>query len=397
VSVRIPRVVRRTTVVALGLGALVGAAIPTSSAGAAYGPPGAPSPNPAFAVPLAGAQTTTATTWATVVMGKNDGDFDLFWQLFALNPASSTFRLVTPPGVADNGGLIVAADPAGKTALVGFGTSQGLQFSPLALTTSQGSAWAPGGLTHALVAAPSTVAIANDAPTGALAVVGGSSQAVLESSGSLTSWKTLVTKQTLSATPAGQSCDIGSLQAVTIAAGATPVAGVSCRRPDTPGVLIDSDRQWHLADIPVPNALARDAFATLRLSPTSALLAGVHGATTNLVEAWSIANNRPWDLSPAISLKSASDLVASGSGPGTEQFVLLRTDGSDRAEVISGPGGSWRMLPALPRSTATIAIAPSGAVFALAVSVTRLTVYRLGTTWNPTQHLTVPIVFGSSS
>ncbi len=54
-------------------------------------------------MPLSGAVTVGGTTWATVLMGKDDGDFDLFWQLFSYDTATGQFALVTPPGVADNG------------------------------------------------------------------------------------------------------------------------------------------------------------------------------------------------------------------------------------------------------------------------------------------------------
>ena len=51
---------------------------------------------------------TSAGTWAAVVMGGSAAQYNAFWQLF-IRPAGSTrWRLVTPPGTADNGGLVLA-------------------------------------------------------------------------------------------------------------------------------------------------------------------------------------------------------------------------------------------------------------------------------------------------
>ncbi|MGH9028481.1 MAG: hypothetical protein ACRDV4_02550, partial [Acidimicrobiales bacterium] len=305
------RLARPVVVVGL-VGALSGLVMVTSSspATASYASPGAPAPSPAVTLPLAGSVTTSQTTWATVVMGKDRGNFDLFWQLFAFDPKADRFALVTPPGVASNGGLVVAPDRNGTTALVGFGASQGLKFSPLALSANRGESWSQGGVPKALLAAPSVLSLA---PNGAaLALTGGATEAVLSRAGSLTSWKSLVTTSALSSTPAGKTCVIGSLEAVALSLAGSPVLGTSCREPDTPGVFVDSDRQWHLEDIPVPNSLAHDEFATLRLGATSALLAAVQGKATSLVAAWEPRTNHPWVLSPALRLGNANDLLASG-------------------------------------------------------------------------------------
>lgn len=378
----------------------------SSPASAAYGPPGAPHANPAVAVPLSGAVTTTTGTWATVVMGKNDGSFDLFWQLFRLDPSTGRLALVTPPGVADNGGLMVATQPRTGQTLVGFGASQGLKFSPLADSGNSGRSWSPGGLPAALFAAPSVVALG---PAGtALALVGSTStagsagQQVLRSRSGLTAWRPFVTTKALRATPAGGTCAIGTLEAVAFDPTGTPLVGTSCRRPDTPGVFVDSDRQWHLADIPVPSQLAGAAFATLRLGASSGLFLAVQRHRTDLLAAWAPSPNRPWAVSAPLRLAGAKDVVASGTGPGSTQFVVVRSGGELRALTVAGPGKPWRKLPRLPARTATIALSPSGQVDALAVDVKKLSVWRLGSSagterWTKGQTVTVPIAFGSSA
>jgi hypothetical protein len=331
-------------------------------------------------------------------MGRNDGEFDLFWQLFSLNARTGHFALVTPPGVADNGGLMVAPDATGTTALVGIGASQGLTFSPLALTANRGETWIQGGLPDALDAAPSVLGF--DTAGDALALVNGTAQTVLDRSGSLTSWKTIATRDTLANTPAGHSCVIGSLEAVALGPGEIPLVGASCREPDTPGVFVDSDAQWHLADIPIPVRLVDDLFAVVRLQPSSALFAAVHGKTASIVAAWEPTLERPWALSPPLAVGSIEDLIASGTGPGETQFVLVRDQKTVRAEIVSGPGANWHSIPPLPRDVATLAFAPNGTLYALGVNDTLLYVWRLAASrqsWVKAQTIKVPIVFGSSA
>jgi hypothetical protein len=181
------------------------------------------------------------------------------------------------------------------------------------------------------------------------------------------------------------------------------LAGASCRHPDTPGVFVDSDTQWHLADIPVPVSLVHDTFETLRLATTGneteGLLAATGGKTTSLVAAWEPTVGRPWVLSPPLPIDAAGDLLASGTGPGSTEFVLERSGSRVTADVIAGPGSPWRELPALPQGTATIAYEPGGPLDALSVNGKHLTVWSLGANghdWAKSATIVVPIVFGSS-
>jgi hypothetical protein len=330
-------------------------------------------------------------------MGKSDGDNDLFWQLFVSRGSGNHWTLVTPPGVADNGGLVTATNAAGTTALIGFGASQGLDFSPLAMTSTAGKTWNQGGLTEALTPVPSAVTLGTGGR--ALALVRGSEQSVLTRSGNLTDWKTLVTQEALSATPAGKSCGIASLDAVGFDQSNVALVGASCRRPDTPGVFMDSDSEWHLADIPIPNGLVDDSFAVARLNASSALFLAGHEKTTSLVAAWEPSIERPWVLSPPLRLGATDHLVASGNGPGATQFVLIRNADATRVDIVTGPGATWRQLPNMPLGTQTITVGTDGHLQALAVNDTKLIVWQLDTgtiRWTKVQSITVPIVFGSS-
>ena len=91
----------------------------------------------ADSAPLTTSIATVGSTWAVVVMGDPASQSGAFWQLVTLPHGSTQWALVTPPGVADNGGLVAAADPsAGPLLRVAFRPSQNLTFSPLASTSN---------------------------------------------------------------------------------------------------------------------------------------------------------------------------------------------------------------------------------------------------------------------
>jgi len=347
--------------------------------------------------PLTGSVANSTTTWATMAMGKNNGQFDLFSELFSLDAATGRFALVTPPGVASNGGLMVAQAGVGSSALVGFGVSQDLEFSPLALSTNDGRTWNPGGLAQGLDSVPSAVGINEQGD--ALALVGRVAQAVLERSGGLTDWKTDVSRAALGATVVGRRCEVASLEAVAVAADGSPVVGASCKEKAVPGIFVRAGGSWRLAAVPVPDALKGDAFSVLRLGPSSVLLAAV-GRATSVVAARQTGAAGQWLLSPPLAIPSSGELLATGTGPGGRQFAVLRDAGTERAWVIGGASPTWHSLAALPSRTATIAFLPNGDVEALSVDDTSLTVWRNGTDgrgWAKVQAVTVPIAFGSSS
>ena len=85
-----------------------------------------------------------------------------FWELFHAAPASSAWSLVTPPGVADNGGLVESASadadpgrcpPERPAALL-----------PLAQSAHSGSSWAPAFLPGALAPVPDALAYDSSSP-----------------------------------------------------------------------------------------------------------------------------------------------------------------------------------------------------------------------------------------
>jgi hypothetical protein len=69
------------------------------------GAPAAPPPPPPS---LATSLVTTGGTWAVAVLGGSAAQHNNFWQLFVRPAKSAAWRLATPPGVASNGGLVLA-------------------------------------------------------------------------------------------------------------------------------------------------------------------------------------------------------------------------------------------------------------------------------------------------
>jgi hypothetical protein len=360
-----------------------GAARPPATAPATGAPPS-----------LATAIVTPAGAWAAVVMGGSAASHNNFWQLFARPPGAVSWRLVTPPGVASNGGLVIA--PAGGRSLTaGFRPSQGLVFTPLAVTSDDGASWSSEVLDAALASVPDALAAA---PGGAdlLALL---TNGTVEVSGSGATWTVLVTRRSLAASAAGRGCGLGMLTAAAFGgAGAMMLAG-TCAHPGTAGIFAGTGRAWRLTGPRLPGALARQPVTVLRLTGTTgslvALLQAGTGPAASLLAAWSADGGRRWDLSAPLRL-GGGRVAAASFGPGGAAAIVL-TGG--RGLTIAGPGGSWQTLAVLPPGTATLAAGPGAAVEALVVHGARLTVWRPGaggTGWTQVQAITVPIQYGSS-
>lgn len=109
---------------------------------AGCGSPAPAAPGPAAEAPPGGAPflatstVTAAGTWAVAVMGGPVAEENNFWQLFARPAGTSRWKLVTPPGTADNGGLVLAG--AGGSLITGFRPSQYLTYTPLTITRNAG-------------------------------------------------------------------------------------------------------------------------------------------------------------------------------------------------------------------------------------------------------------------
>jgi hypothetical protein len=346
-------------------------------------------PPAAAAAPLATSMTVTGVgTWAIVVMGGSSADENNFWELFTRPAGGTQWELATPPGVADNGGLIASGGDGSLTVV--FRPSQGLTFSPLASTSDDGKTWGTGLLDAAVAAVPDALAAGSGHSLALL------DDGTIEQSGTgRVNWTRLATPDAIAASPAGRQCQVTGLTAVAYTPSGSPLAAASCGRPGTVGIFARTPAgTWQAAG---PAAPGDSPVRVLRLTGTTtgdtALLASGTGSAASLFAAWTADGTR-WTTSSALPTGS-SQVLASGTGPGSIAWVLL-TDG--RAAIITGPGAAWRQLPAPPKGTATLAAVSGTTVDALAVNGASLTVYQLtpGGAWTKTQSAKVPIQYGSS-
>ncbi len=347
---------------AIGLLAACGSAAPgTATAGNAAGGAG---------TSLATSLDTAGDSWALVPMAANPA----FWQVFARQSASPAWRLVTPPGVADNGGLVAAA--TGGSLTVAVRPSQNLRFSPLAVSADGGARWNTG-LIDADVAARAGALAASGSRMLAL-LAGGT---IMASSDAGSTWRTIAGTGTMALSTAGRECGTLGVTDVSFGITATDVlAAGTCGAAGT-GVFAYSGGGWRQVSLPVSGRV-------VRMMPGLVLVA----SGGRLYAAWETGSR--WRVSAPL---SAGGVAASGSLGPRGAWVLLR---GRRAAAIAGQGQPWRSLPLVPRETAVLAAGPGGAVDALAVSGSKLTVWRLGgaaAVWSEVQTIGVPVALGSSS
>ena len=378
---------------------LIAAAAVLAMAAAACGsvtsrgaPRAAPLPPPGLATSL----DTTGGSWAVAVLGGSAARHNNFWQLFVRPAKSAAWRLVTPPGVASNGGLVLAGLPgsAGRSVIAGFRPSQDLAFSPLASTRDDGASWRAAVLDAGLADVPDALAAAPDGRLLALLASGEIQQA----GPGAAAWSPLTSVHALAAAQAGRRCAPASAAAVTFSPSGDPLLAATCSRPGVAGIFSYAAGTWRPAGPPLPSPEAGRRVQVLRLTRTAAgeaaLLAARSGRSAGLLAAWSRDGTR-WTVSGPLSL-GATAVRASGFAASGKAWVLLA---NGQADMIAGRGAAWRQLPLPPSGTAALASGPAGSVDALAADGSRLTIWRLArgsASWRQVQVLHVPVAYGSS-
>jgi hypothetical protein len=324
--------------------------------------------------PLATSLNTGQDSWAIVPFAARPA----FWQVFARPANSQAWRLVTPPGVADNGGLVAAATAGSLT--VAFRPSQGLTFSPLATSANGGAAWSTGLIDASVAATPDALAASGRQLLALL-----DNGAIMASANAGDTWRTLAGAGGLAGSPAGKRCGTMAVSDVSFGIGQGEVLAAGTCGTAGAGVFAYSAGTWRQVSVPVPGHV-------VRMMPGMVLAAN----GTRLYAAWDTASG--WPVSAPL---AAGSVAASGSLGSSGAWVLLP---GRHAATIAGPGEPWRSLPVVPAGTAVLAAGPGGAVDALAVSGSKLTVWRFGgggaaaaTVWSAIQTIGVPIQYGSSS
>jgi hypothetical protein len=346
---------------------------------------------------MATSTASGADSWAVVPMASDPA----FWQVFARAGNSGSWKLVTPPGVADNGGLVASAGGA-KSLTVAVRPSQDLVFSPLAVTANGGASWSTGGPIGAAVAAsPDAFAASGDRLVALL-----SDGAVETSSDAGTSWSTIAKPGAIAASPAGKGCG-GAVRVTSISFGipnSEVLAGGTCGTSGTTALFAYSPASgWQRLSLPVSGQLVRltSGMALIRdKSGLAALWRGFGWYAYAPLSGTPQAVPTNWDESAPLPFSGA--VTASGTLQPGEAWVLLP---GGRAATIAAAGTTaggprWLLLPPVPSHTAVLASGPDGAVDALAASGDTLTVWRLvprATAWSKVEAIGVPIQSGSSS
>jgi hypothetical protein len=385
---RARRLITALGVAALGAGALAGCssgkAVPNGTGSSGVGP----------TIPLTSSTVTADTTWATLAMGHLDDPLNTFWQLLALTGGTS-WQLATPPGVASNGGVFVAAEPS--AVLAGFGPSQYLRFSPLAHSTDQGSSWDPGLLPAGLARVPDALAAVG---TESLAVLRTGGGAVVVSTGDLSTWRPVTSARALTRVPALSGCGIGALTAVTLDADGRPLVGASCTRGGQAGLFAPSSTGWVSAGPGIPG-VSSGPTEVIRLDETpagtAALVSAGTGVGARLFGMWSTNGLRTWTVSDGLALDGTAPFSTGVTAAGG--FVVATRGGgtSPTASVITPTATPWQALPALPSGTTSVAATPAGGFDALVPVQSTLSVFGLGSRgWARVQGLKVDIQYGSS-
>lgn len=340
---------------------------------------------------LASSVSDGPLTWATLPMGRLDEVTNTFWELFVEN-GGGRFTLVTPPGVADNGGLVLSAN--GSEVVDGFLPSQQLHFTPLATTTDGAKRWGTGILPAALASVPDALA---PSAGGALALVTGP-QAVDSSGPGLSSWHRTATFSQLAALPAVKGCGLAALSAIVASPQGSAVVGGSCTTPGQAAVLDQRGASWQRASVSVPRLLAGARIEVLRLEDggATALFVAASGSARWLFSAHEVGTGGYVASAPFALAKSAA-LVSMGTTVAGGIFAIARSEGRELAVTFS-PRGAVSSF-SVPPETSTLAYSSNGRVEALEAAGSTLTVATrqgAGGSWTTTQVLKVPISYGSS-
>ncbi|HXB37550.1 MAG TPA: hypothetical protein VNU75_07585 [Acidimicrobiales bacterium] len=351
-------------------------------------------------LPLPSAIETPADSWVVLPMGQTGSLVNTFWQLLRAAPGSSQWSVVTPQGVADNGGLVAAAGVTTASTTVGFLPSQSLRFSPLSVTTDAGRTWSPAFLPGALAARPDALA---SGPGRSLAIVG---SAVLQQPSNSPSWSRLVTLAALQRL--APQCAATALDAVAMTPTGAILVGAACH--GHLGLFSASGGKWRLDGAPLPGEW-RDASTTiLRLQASNTQTTAVATATKgshHALFALSQSRSGGWHASAPLPIGAGATVLASAVDFGGALSVLVGSKESESVDQIT-PAGSWVTLPAPPRGAVGLAwVVPATTSFGATtldaftvVGGTDLHVFALtpgGGKWAGAQTLQVPLPYGSSS
>jgi len=383
---------RRSVIVSAVVVAAAGAAI---GVGASAG--GHPSSStPVFSDPMASALMEAGTAGLVAIpMGHLDGPQNTFWQLIRVSRARKrgpvSLTLATPKGVADNGGLLLAAGP--KQLLVGFGPSGLLAFSPVAVSNDGGRHFSSGLIDQALEKVPDALAPLADGRFAALTALAGGT--VLLSTGSVTSWRAVATERSLAENRSARSCGLTALTAIAAGPNGALLLGGRCARASAPA-LFSLSSAGRVTSIPV-SAPSGGPSEVLRFGSGEALVERLKGGSASFVAVPLSGSATSEPLTPG----SGDRLVATSALGGAESgFLVLVQTPSGRLSLEELRASTAPVnLPLPPPGTVFVAGSLLGGLTAYAVHASTLVVWATtpgGDRWRSVARLVVPILYGSS-
>jgi hypothetical protein len=338
-------------------------------------------------------------------MGHLSDPANTFYELFERPAGGSTWSLRTPPGVADNGGLVVGASDSGALT-AGFLPSADLTFSVLAQSLIGGTTWSPGNVPSAL--APDPDALATGPSGEVVAVLAGSAGKVVSSDSGMASWHSIGSVAALTGLMPG--CPVTAVTAVAVTGSGSPVIGARCANSPVVGLFTPAAAPGTWSSIGGVYAVSGPSTTTvLRLHTwsqgMSALVEQSTTGGTRIVGEW-VSGPTPSATgthgSTPLSVPNGWSIRATavGGGTGAGLTVLLGADSGSalRVESVGGPGQPWVQTAAPPSGTTAVA-AVGTETDAFVPTGSQLAIWTTTPAggWIRAARMTVPIQYGSSS
>jgi hypothetical protein len=357
----------------------------------------------ADAPPLTAGSTSASGSLVVLPMGDLSDPANTFWELFVRPLGATTWSLATPPGVADNGGLVVGASPAGPVTAA-FLPSADLTFSVLAQRAADATTWDPGTIPGVVNSSPD--ALGTDLTGGVSAVLSQPRPSVVEAGPTLSGWKSLPGLPAIHHTVAG--CTVAGYTSVADGPSGSAVVGTRCDDSTRAGLLVsDGSGGWVSAGPAFWNPTpATTEVLRLVAGPdgVSALAERTSATGSSLIAAWGPGSGgSAFARSQPVAIPKGWSVLATavGGGNGRTATVLLGSSARSARRLLSvaGPGGSW-VTAATPPAGTSAAVVIGSEVDAFVPSGSHLAVWSLtpgSNGWSRVARLTVPIQYGSSS
>lgn len=381
IEVRRPNRARALTAAAL-------AALAMSAAACASPPPSSSRPPAAIRPNLATSLVTTGGAWATVPTSG-------FWQVLFMPSGTDRWTLATPPGVADNGGVLVV--PAGTSGmLAAFRPSERLSYTPLARKTSATTPWRAAGIIESSLT-PTPAAISAGPGSEYAALLGGGTEVRISGRGGRIATESV---HLLRATSKGAGLRRFTGVAWSARLGVALLAGASSRAGVVPVFAGPPGAVALLGAAPpqIEDSTVTVLDISAGPSAVSALLlaSGTHGKGLEVGNLPS--GSGTWRVGAAIPLSKGSE--APVVEPLGATGWLYWAGGGSSIYVTASAASGWVHYASPPSRTSGLAAVAGGGSLQLYAFATRsgsdiVEVYRFRAgSWSLSQALSVPLQLG---